>query len=141
MGSVFGWSAGDSSRSNFSCCFDHRYGFPSNIARVYSSLGNLRLVLPVNTSFSSSVTSFQGTLWLVRRRRCPSRACFEIASCQNDSLELACHDRVCSSSEKSYLKNEWGKNRSSIMVSILNSNFLSTSESSLYFSSNCFTIT
>ncbi|KAG6744742.1 hypothetical protein POTOM_051380 [Populus tomentosa] len=59
MGSVFGWSAGDSSRSNFSCCFDHRYGFPSNIARVYSSPGNLRLVLPVNTSFSSSVTSFQ----------------------------------------------------------------------------------
>ncbi|KAG6743750.1 hypothetical protein POTOM_052451 [Populus tomentosa] len=28
----------------------------------------------------------------------------------NDSLELACHDRVCSSSEKSYLKTDRGKN-------------------------------
>ncbi|KAH8506648.1 hypothetical protein H0E87_013445 [Populus deltoides] len=64
-------------------------------------------------------------LWLMRRRRFPSGIWFEIASCQNDSLEFARHDKVCSSSKKSYRNNDRGKDRSSIMVSFLHSNFLS----------------
>jgi phosphatidylinositol glycan class Q protein len=99
------------------------------------------ILIEVTISMIHNTPCIKIFIWLVRRRRCPFGASFEIASCQNDSLELACHDRVCSSSEKSYLKNDRGKNRSSIMVSILHSNFLSISESSLYFSSNCFTFT
>jgi len=99
------------------------------------------ILIEVTISMIHNTPYIKIFIWLVRRRRCPFGASFEIASCQNDSLELACHDRACSSSEKSYLKNDRGKNRSSIMVSILHSNFMSTSESSLYFSSNCFTFT
>lgn len=63
--------------------------------------------------------------WLVRRRKFPSGIWFEIGSCH-------------SSCEKPHIKNDKGKNRSSVLVSILHSNFLSIGESSRYFSFNCF---
>jgi hypothetical protein len=64
------------------------------------------ILIEVTISMIHNTPYIKIFIWLVRRRRCPFGASFEIASCQNDSLELACHDRVCSSSEKSYLKND-----------------------------------
>ncbi|KAF9679583.1 hypothetical protein SADUNF_Sadunf06G0029900 [Salix dunnii] len=83
------------------------------------------ILIEITISMIHSTPYIKIFLWLMRRRRFPSGIWFEIASCQNDSLEFACHDKVCSSSEKSYHNNDRGRNRSTIMVSFLHSNFLS----------------
>ncbi|KAJ6747560.1 N-ACETYLGLUCOSAMINYL TRANSFERASE COMPONENT FAMILY PROTEIN / GPI1 FAMILY PROTEIN [Salix koriyanagi] len=96
------------------------------------------ILIEITISMIHSTPYIKIFLWLMRRRRFPSGIWFEIASCQNDSLEFACHDKVCSSSEKSYRNNNRGRDRSTIMVSVLRSNFLSIGESLLYFSFNCY---
>ncbi|KAJ6380852.1 hypothetical protein OIU77_029699 [Salix suchowensis] len=83
------------------------------------------ILIEITISMIHSTPYIKIFLWLMRRRRFPSGIWFEIASCQNDSLEFACHDKVCSSSEKSYRNNNRGRDRSTIMVSVLRSNFLS----------------
>jgi phosphatidylinositol glycan class Q protein len=94
------------------------------------------ILIEVTISMIHSTPYIKIFLWLMRRRRFPSGIWFEIASCQNDSLEFARHDKACSSSKKSYRNNDRGENRPSIMVSFLHSNFLSIGES-VYFSFNC----
>ena len=96
------------------------------------------ILIEITISMIHSTPYIKIFLWLMRRRRFPSGIWFEIASCQNDSLEFACHDKVCSSSEKSYRNNDRGRNRSTIMVSFLHNNFLSIGESLLYFSFSCY---
>lgn len=83
------------------------------------------ILIEVTISMIHSTPYIKIFLWLMRRRRFPSGIWFEIASCQNDSLEFARHDKVCSSSKKSYRNNDRGENRPSIIVSFLHSNFLS----------------
>ncbi|CAK7342708.1 unnamed protein product [Dovyalis caffra] len=83
------------------------------------------ILIEVMISMIHSTPPIKIFLWLVRRRRFPSGIWFEIVSCQNDSLEFVCLDKFCCTSDKSYHKNDRDKNRSSNMVSILHSNFLS----------------
>ncbi|PSS01764.1 N-acetylglucosaminyl-phosphatidylinositol biosynthetic protein like [Actinidia chinensis var. chinensis] len=66
-------------------------------------------------------------LWLVRPRRFPCGIWFEIISCQSNGVEPLDIDRLsdtCTPSEKSWQTTDTSGTRPSVLVSILQSNFL-----------------
>ncbi|XP_065847210.1 uncharacterized protein [Euphorbia lathyris] len=78
-----------------------------------SAITFICILIEVTISMIHGTPYIKIFLWLVRRRRFPSGIWLEILSCKSDPLEFVCFDKMSSSSE------------SSIIVSLLHSNFLS----------------
>ncbi|KAK1552197.1 hypothetical protein Q3G72_012226 [Acer saccharum] len=105
----------------------------TSVFYIFFTMNNLSIILiciliEVTISVIHATPYIDILLWLVRRRRFPSGIWFEINSCHSKSIHSpngVCLEKI---SSKNSLQEDNPSGRSTVLVSILHSNFLSIGE-------------